>query len=238
MSQAPWSSTTCATVTLENRTTPSAAATACTASGFPMVAPPDRQKLRRRRAYSRGGDSAPRSALQLGAQGVVEAVREVRHGDGQRELDDRLRREMPLERRDEGGIDLDLLRHLLRVADHQALELREERARRVGRQGVELLLGDADPLTEGRVVRRSVGAAVDLRGLDVRELAELDVERAVAQARRSEERQRQGLRVVGHKLEDVQDPSRRLLDAVVYRLDVGWCLITLEVRKSGRHSLL
>ena len=101
--------------------------------------------------------------FQLGPQRLVESVGEVRGRDAQGELHQRLGREMAAQRLDEGAVDLDSHRHLLRVAERQALELREQGARLEVGQDLELLPRDSEPLSEGRVVRRTVAAPIELR---------------------------------------------------------------------------
>src|SRR5262245_4826861 len=62
----------------------------------------------------------------------------------------------------ESRIDLDLLCHLLRIADDRSLEIGEKRVGRVVGQRSELLLRHSSPLPEGRVVRQSIVTTIDL----------------------------------------------------------------------------
>src|SRR2546427_11132424 len=174
--------------------------------------------------------------FQLGAESLVETVGEVGGRDAQRELHERLRRQMALDLLDESGIHLHVERHLFGVTEHQALEVGVERAFLILGQGVELVLEDTDPLTEGRVVRDSVPASVELRDLDVGELPQRDVERAFPQGRVPPEKRRDGTGVVGHELEDVEDATRALLKVVVDGLHLHRHPVALQIRKPGRHQ--
>src|SRR3977135_21762 len=92
------------------------------------------------------------------AERLVEAVGEVGGRDAERELHEGLWSQLLLELLHEPRIDLDLLCHLLRIADDQSLEIGEERVGRVVGQRSELLLRHSVPLPEGRVVRYSIVA--------------------------------------------------------------------------------
>src|SRR4029453_3089373 len=100
--------------------------------------------------------------FQFRAERLVEAVGEVGGGDAERELHERVRSQLLLELFHEPRIDLDVLCHLLRIADHQSLEIGEERVGRVVAQSSELFLRHSVPLPEGRVVRHSIVATIDL----------------------------------------------------------------------------
>src|SRR5438093_7917792 len=105
---------------------------------------------------------SPLLCLQFRAERLVEAVGEVGGRDAERELHEGLRTQLVLELFHEPRIDLDLLCHLLRIADDQSLEIGEERVGRVVSQRSKLLLRHSVPLPEGRVVRHSIVATVDL----------------------------------------------------------------------------
>jgi len=107
---------------------------------------------------------------------------------------------MPLQCRDEASVDLNRPRHLFRVAEDQALELREERARLRLRERVELLLRHARPLPEGGVVDDSVPATIQLRDAHVGDLTQAEIEVAVTQHRVPGEKRCDRARVVSHEL--------------------------------------
>src|SRR5882724_10451114 len=174
-------------------------------------------------------------SLQFRAERLVEAVGEVGGRDAERELHEGFRSQLLLELLHEPRIDLDLLCHLLRIADDQSLEVGEERVGRVVGQRSELLLRHSVPLPEGRVVRHSIVATIDLRGLHVGELAQLEVERALAQRPVPRDDRHHGAGVVRHQPEGVQHAAPRFLHLVVHRLDVGRDLLAVEIRKSGGH---
>src|SRR5262249_13054698 len=102
------------------------------------------------------------SPFQFRAERLVEAVGEVGGCDAERELHEGVRSQLLLELFHESRIDLDLLCHLLRIADDRSLEIGEERVGRVVGQRSELLLRHSGPLPEGRVVRHSIVATIDL----------------------------------------------------------------------------
>src|SRR5213593_1554464 len=105
---------------------------------------------------------SPLLSLQFRAERLVEAVREVGGRDAERELHEGFRSQLLLELLHKPRIDLDLLCHLLRIADDQSLEIGEERVGRVVGQRSEFLLRPSVPLPEGRVVRHSIVATIDL----------------------------------------------------------------------------
>src|SRR5882724_10654374 len=174
-------------------------------------------------------------SLQFRAERLVEAVGEVGGRDAERELHEGFRSQLLLELLHEPRIDLDLLCHLLRIADDQSLEIGEERVVRVVGQRGEFFRRHSVPLPEGRVVRHSIVATIDLRGLHVGELAQLEVERALAQRPVPRDDRHHGAGVVRHQPEGVQHAAPRFLHLVVHRLDVGRDLLAVEIRKSGGH---
>src|SRR5438128_12356445 len=99
--------------------------------------------------------------LQFRAERLVEAVGEVGGRDAERELHEGFRSQLLLELLHEPRIDLDLLCHLLRIADDQSLEIGEERVSRGVGQRSEFLLRHSVPLPEGRVVRHSIVPTID-----------------------------------------------------------------------------
>src|SRR5438094_9511971 len=84
--------------------------------------------------------------LQFRAERLVEAVGEVGGRDAERELHEGFRSQLLLELLHELRIDLDLLCHLLRIADDQSLEIAEQRVSRVVGQPGEFLLRTSVPL--------------------------------------------------------------------------------------------
>ncbi len=173
--------------------------------------------------------------FQLGPQRLVESVGEVRGRDAQG-VHQRLKREMAAQRLDEGAVDLDSHRHLLRVAEHQALELREQGARLEVGQDLELLPRDSEPLSEGRVVHHTVAAPIELRCPNVGELPQLRIEGALAErcVPLGERGHRPGM--VGHEPVEVQPPTAALRDPVVRRLHLGGHLLSLDVGKPRCHA--
>src|SRR5438876_12331357 len=101
-------------------------------------------------------------SLQFRAERLVEAVGEVGGRDAERELREGFRSQLLLELLHKPRIDLDLLCHLLRIADDQSLEIGEERVGRVVGQRSELLLRHSVSLPEGLVVHNSIVATIDL----------------------------------------------------------------------------
>jgi hypothetical protein len=113
----------------------------------------------------------------------------------------------------ERRVDLDAGGHLLRVPEHQPLELREERARPEVGERLELLPGDADPARGGPVVGDAVEPAVELGGADIGQVAELEVERALAELRVPGDERRHRPRVVCHEPIEVQHAPARFWSA-------------------------
>ena len=73
----------------------------------------------------------------------------------------------------------------------------------------------------GPVVGHAVAAAIELRGPDVGQVAEPEVERPLAELRVPGEERRQRPRVVRHEPEEVEHAPARLLERIEDRLDLG-----------------
>src|SRR5215510_8836721 len=109
----------------------------------------------------------------LDAEAVVEAVGEIGHADDEGQLHDLIIGEVTLElaHRHVAQARPRRPRHALRVEEDGLVLLVEVRAPLVEGERLDLLRRDAGPLRPRRVCARAVFAPVEVRGLEVRELA-------------------------------------------------------------------